>query len=119
MKAIRLQTEYLAKPIGIDIVKPRFYWNCEGSLKQTAYQIIAKRDGKTVWDSGKMESDSMTHIQYEGEQLHSRDRVYWSVKLWDENGEGGEISTSWFEMGLLEASDWKAKWILKRILFTQ
>ena len=112
MKAIRLQTEYLAKPIGIDIVKPRFYWNCEGSLKQTAYQIIAKRDGKTVWDSGKMESDSMTHIQYEGEQLHSRDRVYWSVKLWDENGEGGEISTSWFEMGLLEASDWKAKWII-------
>ena len=24
-------------------------------------------------------------------------------------GEGGEISTSWFEMGLLEASDWKSK----------
>ncbi|MDD6679409.1 MAG: family 78 glycoside hydrolase catalytic domain, partial [Firmicutes bacterium] len=43
--------------------------------------------------------------------LHSREKVYWSVKLWDENGEGGEISTGSFEMGLLENTDWEAKWI--------
>ena len=111
MKAVRLRTEYLTNPLGIDIAKPRFYWNCEGGVRQTAYQIIAKANGETVWNSGKVESSSMTHIPYEGRQLKSRERVYWSVKLWDENGEGGEISHSFFELGLLEASDWKAKWI--------
>lgn len=111
MKAVRLRTEYLFEPLGIDILRPRLSWNCEGGSKQTAYQIIAKINGKTVWNSGKVESSAMTHIPYGGPGLHSRERVYWSVKLWDEHGAGGEISHSFFEMGLLNASDWKAKWI--------
>ena len=111
IKAINLKTEYLQKPLGIDIVRPRFMWNVDGAVKQTAYQIIAKVNGKTVWNSGKVESSAMTHIPYGGPEPHSRERVYWSVKLWDENGVGGEISHSFFEMGLLDASDWKAKWI--------
>ena len=111
MKAVRLRTEYLENPIGIDIVAPRLYWNAEGGTKQTAYQIIAKRGGKIIWNTGKVASSRMTHILYEGQPLHSREKVYWSVKLWDENGEGGEISTGSFEMGLLENTDWKAKWI--------
>jgi len=111
MKAIRQKTEYLSNPLGIDSKNPRLYWNCEGGLKQTAYRIIAKVRGETVWDSGKVESSSMTHIPYGGPELRSRERVCWSVKLWDENGEGGEPSHSFFEMGLLEPDDWKAKWI--------
>ena len=111
MKAINLKTEYLRDPLGIDIVHPRLSWNCAGGIKQTAYQIVAKVNRETVWNSGKVKSSSMTHIPYGGPELRSRERVYWSVKLWDENGEGGEISHSFFEMGLLEASDWKAKWI--------
>ncbi len=111
MKAICLRTEYLKEPMGIDIPRPRLYWNCEGGVKQTAYQIIAKVNGETLWDSGKVASSSMTHIPYGGPELHSRERVCWSVKLWDENGMGGEISHSFFEIGLLNASDWKAKWI--------
>ena len=111
MKATRLKVEYLNAPIGIDIVKPRFFWNCEGGEKQTAYQIICKRAGETIWDSGKVESSSMTRIPYEGEPLHSRDLVTWAVKLWDEQGSGGEIAASHFEIGLLDVSDWKAKWI--------
>ena len=110
MKAVRLRTEYLREPIGIDIRKPRLFWNCEGGTNQTAYQIIAKVGGETVWDSGKIESATMTH-PYEGRELRSGERVYWAVKLWDESGNGGEISHSFFEMGLLNASDWKAKWI--------
>ena len=111
MKAVNLKTEYLKTPIGIDVIRPRLSWNCEGGIKQTAYQIIAKVNGETVWNSGKVASSAMTHIPYAGRELHSRERVHWSVKLWDENGNGGEISHSFFEMGLLEASDWKAKWI--------
>ena len=111
MNAVNLKTEYLRNPLGIDNVKPRLSWNCEGGSKQTAYQIVAKVNGETVWNSGKVQSSSMTHISYEGRALKSRERVNWSVKLWNENSEGGEIGHSFFEMGLLNAFDWKAKWI--------
>lgn len=111
MKAIHLQTEYLTEPLGMGIAKPRFYWNCEGGITQSAYRIVAKRDGVMIWDSGKVRSSRMTHIAYEGEPLHSRNRVEWSVRLWDENGQPGENAESWFELGLLESSDWMAQWI--------
>lgn len=111
MKATRLKVEYLNEPIGIDIVSPRFFWNCEGGEKQTAYQIICKRAGETVWDSGKVESASMTQILYAGKPLRSRDLVTWAVTLWDEHGNEGETASSLFELGLLDADDWKAKWI--------
>ena len=111
MKAIRLRTEYLKNPIGIDFAAPRFFWNCEGGKTQTAYQIICKHGGETIWNSGKVLSQSMTQIPYEGEPLRSRDVVSWAVKLWDEEESGGEIATSQFEMGLLNAADWSAQWI--------
>ena len=111
MKAIRLQTEYLTEPLGLGNPRPRFYWNCEGGVKQTAYQIVCTRDGETVWDSGKVPSSSMTHIRYEGKPLHSRDIVNWTVTLWDENDDPGEASESRFELGLLDNIDWTAKWI--------
>lgn len=111
MKAIRLRTEYLTKALGLGTAAPRFYWNCEGGRIQTAYEITVKREGVTIWDSGKILSSRMTHIAYEGAPLHSRDRVEWSVTLWDENDRPGEIGESWFELGLLESSDWTARWI--------
>lgn len=111
MKAIRLKTEYLTEPLGLGIAAPRFYWNCEGGKQQTAYQIVCTANGKTLWDSGKVESSAMTHIPYGGQQLSSRDRVKWSVVLWDEKDVPGEVSESWFELGLLENTDWKASWI--------
>lgn len=111
MKAIHLRTEYLENPLGLGNARPRFYWQCEGGEKQSAYQIIAKIGEETLWNSGKVESSSMTHIPYEGRELKSRERVCWSVKLWDENGQGGEVSSAWFELGLLEKTDWAASWI--------
>jgi alpha-L-rhamnosidase len=36
MKAISLKTEYLKNPIGIDINYPRFFWKCDGGIKQAA-----------------------------------------------------------------------------------
>ena len=111
MKAIRLKVEYLTAPLGIDIVKPRFFWNCEGGVKQTAYRIVCSRLGKTVWDSGKVSSSSMTQILYAGAPLRSRDLIIWSVQLWDEQGNEGEVISSQFEIGLLDSDDWNAKWI--------
>ena len=110
MKAINLKTEYLINPIGMDIRHPRLMWNCEGGTKQTAYRIVAKADEKTVWDSGKISSESM-HADYPND-LASRQRVEWNVTLWDEIDREGEPSeTAFFETGLLSASDFAAKWI--------
>ncbi len=45
--------------------------------------------------------------------LQSRDIVRWQVRLTDENGKEGKWSEeAVFEMGLLEAKDWKAKWVM-------
>ena len=113
MKAINLKTEYLNNPIGIDVVKPRLFWNCKDGIKQIAYQVIANSDhGEIAWDSGKVESNQMTHILYGGTELKSRDKVIWRVKLWDENDVEGEWSDkASFEIGLLHPKDWTAKWI--------
>ena len=109
MKAIRLKTEFLYNPIGVDFQNPLLSWNCEGGVKQTAYRIVAKIDGATVWDSEKVESSSM-RATYPLE-LHSRERVEWSITLWDENDIEGETSDAFFEMGLLRPEDFIAKWI--------
>ena len=109
MKAINLKTEYLKNPVGIDIKNPRLMWTCDGGDRQTAYRVVALSDGKTVWDSGKVVSSSM-HVDYP-DALTSRERVEWSVTLWDENDKEGETAAAFFEVGLLNKDDWTAKWI--------
>ena len=75
MKAINLKTEYLKNPMGIDMVYPRLFWNCEDGIRQTAYQIVCRDDGgKTLWDSGKTAGSTM-RVRYAGTELKSRDRV--------------------------------------------
>lgn len=109
MKAINLKTAHLKNPLGIDVRKPLLSWTCEGGTTQTAYQIVAYVDGHEVWNSGRVESAAMQAV-YEG-PAESRDRVEWTIRLWDENGEVGEESRAWFEYALLKKSDFKAKWI--------
>ena len=101
MKAIRLRTEYLKNPFGIDIQHPRLQWSCEGGVKQTAYQIVTEQ-----WDSGKVASSCM-HAEYPL-ALRDRERVNWKIRLWNENGQEGEWNEAFFEMGI---SNWQARWI--------
>ena len=101
MKAIRLRTEYLFDPLGIDIQKPRLMWNCEGGVRQTAYRIVTEQ-----WDSGRVESASMQAVY--PVLLRDRERVNWRVRLWDEIGEPGDWSEAFFETGI---RSWQAQWI--------
>ena len=116
MKAISLKTEYLNNPMGIDIIYPRFFWKCDGGIKQTAYHLIAKNGDKICWDSGKVHSSKITGIPWLGSALNSRDVINWNVRLWDENDIPGDWSLAYFEMGLLNHSDWIAKWISGRYI---
>ncbi|MCK2022670.1 glycoside hydrolase family 78 protein [Microbacterium sp. kSW2-24] len=111
MKATRLRTEHLYQPLGLGTRSPRFFWNCDDGLVQTAYRIVARREGETIWDSGKVLSPSMVGVRYAGAALESRDRVEWSVSLWDQDDLEGAAASTWFEMGLLDAEEWRAQWI--------
>ncbi len=109
MRAIRLRTEYLKEPLGIDMQHPRLQWNCEGGIRQTAYQLICRNERGITWDSMKVESGSM-QASYP-HTLSSCEHITWQLRLWDENGVCGDWSESSFEMGLLSTHDWKATWI--------
>ncbi len=111
MKAIRLKTEYLAAPLGIDTQNPRMQWNCEGGTSQTAYRLLCRdaATGTLLWDSGKV-AESTMQAAYPL-PLASRQRVIWQLQLWDETDIPGPISESCFEMGLLHTEDWQAGWI--------
>ena len=108
MRAIRLKTEYLSDPIGVDFSAPRLFWNCEGGIKQTAYEIIAADDaGGILWSSGKVESSAM-RTTWGGKAVLPETKVFWRIRLWDENGVCGAWSETAFETGI---GVWNAEWI--------
>ncbi|MBO4366688.1 MAG: family 78 glycoside hydrolase catalytic domain [Clostridia bacterium] len=110
MKAIHLRTGYLKDPVGIDLAHPVLTWHADGGKKQTAYSVRFSVNGQPETETGKTESSSMRYVY--PEPLCSRDRVEWSVVLWDENGTPGEVSEkAFFEAGLLDKRDWSALWI--------
>ncbi len=109
MRAVRLRTEYLENPIGIDLQHPLLHWNCEGGAKQTAFQIVCRNENELVWDSGKVNTSSMQTAY--PHSLSSREHIEWQIRLWDENDCCGDWNKGRFEMGLLESSDWQADWI--------
>ena len=113
MRAVNLRCEQLTNPIGIDIIRPRLSWAAENGVKQTAYEVVARKEGEEVpfFESGKVLTQDM-FVRLDGTDiLESRDRVCWSVRLWDENDRIGELSEAFFELGLLFPEDWKARWI--------
>jgi alpha-L-rhamnosidase len=123
VKLVNIRTEYKTNPVGIDVAKPRLSWEITfagRSFIQAAYEIRAAesekylKSGKNLlWDSKKIESEKSNQIAYNGTPLTTGQRVYWQVKIWDKNGKSSEWSdVNFWEMGLLQPSDWKAKWIL-------
>ena len=117
----RLRCEYLVDPLGIDEREPRLSWELSGErrgARQTAYRIrvasTAERLGAGKadrWDSGRVESGQTSQIAYAGTRLGSRDRCVWDVEVWDESGRSVRSAPARWSMGLLEPSDWDARWI--------
>lgn len=117
-----LRCEYLTEPQGIEVPAPRLSWVVESperGEKQTAYQVLVAStaealaaDKGDLWDSGKVAGDATSQIVYGGTALGSRARCFWKVRSWDKDGKPSEWSkaSSW-TVGLLQASDWSAKWI--------
>ena len=99
-----LMTNDLVNPMGIDEL-PVFSWKMQSSVigqKQTAYQLVVKQGGTTVWDSGKVASDLSVGIPYAGAALTSSTEYTWSVTVWDKDGNAVTSPTATFETALLE-----------------
>ncbi|MCK5685932.1 family 78 glycoside hydrolase catalytic domain [bacterium] len=119
MEIYSLHCESSITPINIDINNPVFSWQLKGAgenLSQTAFRIQCSSSSNFIkvdyWDSGKIKTDNSIFIKYDGKELLSMQKIYWRVKVWDENNKESDWSEiSFFETAFLSRSDWKAKWI--------
>jgi alpha-L-rhamnosidase len=121
MTITHLRCEYLENPLGIDERAPRLAWRMVSdrrNVRQAAYRILvasspellAQRKGD-LWDSGAVASDQSAHIVYSGKPLTSRQIAYWQVEVTDDAGNRVTSPPALWSMGLLDPTDWKARWI--------
>ncbi|MET0395181.1 MAG: family 78 glycoside hydrolase catalytic domain, partial [Chitinophagaceae bacterium] len=87
------------------------------NVQQTGYHIIVssteaklKKNEGDIWNSGRVSSAQSVHVVYKGKPLTSRMTCYWKVKIFTNKGES-DWRESYWTMGLLDAADWKGKWI--------
>ena len=117
-----LLCESVNTQLAIDINQPRLSWQLQSQQRhilQAAYQILVASSPEklnnnigNLWDSKKQFSDNSILIAYKGITLKSTQACYWKVKVWTTN----DIETEWsstasWSMGLLNKTDWQAKWI--------
>ncbi len=121
-KPAQLRCDSLVNPLGIDSKEPMLSWQLRDErlgARQTAYEIQVASStallaaGKPdVWDSGRVESDQSAGVSYAGPALTPEKRYFWRVKVWDKDGKPYPASDAgWWETGLLDAKEWRAKWI--------
>ncbi|MBL7862827.1 MAG: family 78 glycoside hydrolase catalytic domain [Cyclobacteriaceae bacterium] len=112
-------TENQKNPLGVD-VQPRFSWQLvseKRNVMQTAYEIRvsnsqAALSKANVWASGKVTSDQSQYVSFAGAPLQSGKKYFWQVRVWDNTGKASAwTEANFWQMGLLNPSDWKAKWI--------
>lgn len=117
-----LEVEHLSNPLGLDVKDPQFSWIYENGSRgasQSAYRIIVsenpddlENEEGSLWDSGKVNSSSTINNPYEGSALESGQKYFWKARVWDQNGNPTSWSeTQHFQMSLLDADDWQARWI--------
>ena len=117
-----LRTEYKNNPVGIDIKEPRLSWQMktnQPNTLQNAYEIRAalsiqelSKNKNLLWRTGKIPSGQSIHVRYAGSTLHSYERVYWQVRIWDNHNRiSGWSTPAFWEMGVLDSTAWIAQWI--------
>jgi alpha-L-rhamnosidase len=116
-----LRCEYLVNPEGLGERAPRLSWELESArrgARQVAWRVRVASSAERLaggaadlWDSGRTEGAQTAQVVYAGRPLRSRDVCHWSVEAWDETGTAVQSVPACWSMGLLEPSDWTARWI--------
>ena len=110
MELTRLKVNSQYRPC-VDEV-PYFSWviiSDKKNVMQTSYHITVTSLGEVVWDSGVIESDKSTFVEYNGKPLKSLSDYSWTVKVTVNNGEKAAASSS-FETGFMK-KEWTAEWV--------
>ena len=119
---VKTVCEYHENPVGIDIIQPRLSWQLQSDEKnvtQSAYEIRVAfsqsdlgKKGKQLWNSGKVMSGQSVNVVYEGPAIESMQRVWWQVRIWEQDNKvSGWSEPGFWEIGLLQTDEWKAAWI--------
>ncbi|HEY5913168.1 MAG TPA: family 78 glycoside hydrolase catalytic domain [Verrucomicrobiae bacterium] len=125
LEPVDLTCEYLKNPLGLDVREPRLSWKLHPidpstrGQKQTAYRVLVAsdralldRDNADLWDSRWTESGESHLITYGGKPLRSGQACWWKVRVKDQRARVSSWSRSaQWSVGLLDPSDWTAKWI--------
>lgn len=107
--------------LGSDILKPRFSWKlntAERDVKQTSYHILVASSPEKlddgigdIWDSELIKSNNSLNITFNGKPFTSYQSCYWKVKVATNKGQEAWSKPAYWTIGLLDSTDWKAKWI--------
>ncbi len=99
------------EPVGVDTERIVFSWNLadeKPDTKQEEYRITVG----DLWDTGWVKSRQCIEIPYEGKPLKSSTKYDWSVEIKNNRGEIAKLEKpASLTTGVLQPSDWKAKWI--------
>ncbi|MFH0761903.1 MAG: glycoside hydrolase family 78 protein [Bacteroidota bacterium] len=122
VEVTNLRVEYKENPIGIDEINPRFSWEIKANVRnisQIAYEVRVsltpdhlRNGGPYLWTTQKVLSDASNQVVYEGPAPKTGDKLYWTVRIWDNQNHITDWAPvgSW-EMGLLSPEDWEATWV--------
>jgi alpha-L-rhamnosidase len=110
-----MKVNNLSAPLGIDST-PVFSWaltSTDRGTVQGAYQIeVTAADGTEMWNTGRVAGDTQRCVRYAGTALGSGRAYTWRLRVWDQNGNASSWSApAAFGTALMNASDWKARWI--------
>ena len=120
-RLVDLKCDFRKMPLAVDRPDPLLSWQLEGDrrgLAQRAYQIqvAGAPDGFTppdLWDTGWVADARSAAIPYKGKAFAAKQRLYWRVRIKDDEGAVLPWSEpTFFDGGLLKESDWQgAEWI--------
>ena len=121
-KLTDLRVEYERAPNNVSPEGPRFSWRVETAsrgLTQTAYRVLVARSPDTLdegrgslWDSGRVEAPDSTNVPYDGVPLESGTDYYWTVRVWDGDGDASEwAELAHFSTALAGEREWEGDWI--------
>jgi alpha-L-rhamnosidase len=116
-----LRVDGLVTPLGLESVRPRLSWQLSSGrrgFKQRKFRVQVSSDPGMLlsgvgdlWDSGLVNGEQTFDVVYQGRAPASRQRCWWRVAAHNEEGQLELSSISWWEMGLLDSSDWQAHWV--------
>ena len=84
-----LKVNHMSEPSGVVDAQPVLSWVVESpdrNVMQQAYEVRVFCGGRSVWRSGRVESDDCVTVAYGGEPLVSGTRYEWQVRVWDDRG---------------------------------